>query len=253
MAEKELLQKLGLTDSEAKVYLALLKIGEFTSKGAILKEARIAPSKVYHILDKLMDKGLVSTITKNNIKRFAAAPPERIKDYLAIKKQELAEEEKTAEQLLPRFQSLYQAFREKTTAEIFIGWQGLETVYSTVLTGLKKGEYAYVLGASQGVNPEKTKRFFLKYGVIAHRKGITVKTIFNATARQYVADMEKEANTTFNKKFLFKTTPVEIAVAKDVTAIVMLKAEPIVILIRDKETAESFVTYFEELWKQAKP
>ncbi len=252
MAEKELLQKLGLTDSEAKVYLALLKIGEFTSKGAILKEAKIAPSKIYHILDKLMDKGLVSTITKNNVMRFAAAPPARLKDYLERKKQEVAEEEQTAAELLPQLELSYKAFREKTTAEIFIGWQGLETAYSTILAGLKRGDDVYVLGASQGADSEKTKRFFLKYGLKAHLKGIKVKIIFNATARQYVSEIEKETKIAFDKKFLFKTTPVEVAVAKDVTAIVMLKAEPLVILIRDKETAESFTTYFEELWGIAK-
>lgn len=253
MNEKELLQKLGLTDSEAKVYLALLRIGILTSKGAILKEAKIAPSKVYHVLDKLMDKGLVSTITKNNVKRFAAAPPARIKDYLTKKKQEFADEEKSAEALLPRLDALYKEFREKTTAEIFIGWHGLETVYSTVLANLKRGEVVYVLGASEGAIPEKTKQFFLKYGFKARLKGITVKVIFNETARRYAEAMEQEAKLTFNKKFLFKTTPVEVAISKDFTAIVMLKAEPLVILIRDKETAESFTTYFAELWKIARP
>src|SRR3989338_7705518 len=113
MAENELLQKLGLTDSEAKVYLALLKIGEFTSKGAILKEAKIAPSKIYYVLDKLMDKGLISTITKNNVKHFAAAPPARLNDYLEKKKQDFVEEEQTALKLLPKLELLYKSFQEK--------------------------------------------------------------------------------------------------------------------------------------------
>jgi len=164
MIEKELLQRLGLTDSEAKVYLALLKLGEFTSKGPILKQAKIAPSKVYHVLDKLIAKGLVSTIIKNNVKHFAAAPPARLKGYLRTKKQALQEEEQTATELLPRLDSLYKSFREKTTGEIFIGWQGMETVYSTFVTLVKKGDPWYVLGASGGVNQEKTTRFFNKYG-----------------------------------------------------------------------------------------
>jgi len=32
----------------------------------------------------------------------------------------------------------------------------------------------------------------------------------------------------------------------------MHKEEPIVILIQDKETSESFITYFTELWEIAK-
>ena len=55
----------------------------------------------------------------------------------------------------------------------------METVYSTVLNDLKKGQTAYILGASPGANPEKTKRFFLKYGLKAHQKGVYIKIIFN--------------------------------------------------------------------------
>ena len=64
--------------------------------------------------------------------------------------------------------------------------------------------------------------------------------------------MEKELKIKLNKKFLFKTTPVEIAITNNITAIIILKEEPIITLIHDKETAESFVTYFNELWKIAK-
>ncbi len=252
MIEKELLQKLGLTDSESKVYLALLKIGEFSTKGPVFKAANIAPSKIYHVLDKLIAKGLVSTIVKDGVKHFAAAPPVRLKDYLDSKKRELEIEEKTATELMPKLEGLYKTFREKTTAEIFMGWQGMESAYYSILNGMKKGDEWYGLGASEGVDKERTKQFFNKYGFKVHQKGIKARVIFNENARRYVAGFERDTGVKLVKKFLFKTTPVEVAVANDMTAIVMLKAEPLVILIRDKETAQSFITYFEELWKIAK-
>lgn len=252
MIEKELLQKLGLTDSEAKVYLALLMIGEFSTKGPILKETKIAPSKVYHVLDKLISKGLASTIIKDGIKHFASAPPERLKDYLDLKKRELAAEEKTASELMPKLEGLYKSFREKTTAEIFMGWQGMESAYYSIMNSMKKGDSWYGLGASEGEDPEKTKHFFNRYGYKVHQKGIIARVIFNENARNYVAEFEKETGVKLERKFLFKTTPVEVAVANELTAIVMLKKEPLVILIHDKQTAESFITYFEELWKIAK-
>ena len=129
MTNSDLLKKIGLTDSESKVYLALLKIGKLTSKGEILKESKIAASKIYIVLDKLMDKGLASTIIKNNVKHFSAAPPSRLKDYLDQKKQDIIENEKTADELLPKLELYYKSFREKTTAEVFFGWKGLETAY----------------------------------------------------------------------------------------------------------------------------
>ena len=72
------LRKIGLTESEIKVYLALLKIG-ISSKGKIIKESKIAPSKVYEIADKLIEKGLCSTITKNGVKHFMVVKVRRIK------------------------------------------------------------------------------------------------------------------------------------------------------------------------------
>ena len=249
---EELLRKIGLTSSEAKVYLALLKIGDFASKGKIIEEARIASSKIYEVLNKLISKGLASSIIKNNVTYFAAANPSRIKDFLEEKKKQISEQEKLAEEIMPKLQESYKNLRDKTTAELFLGWKGMETVYSTILSQAKKGQEVNILGASQGLDKEKTKRFFSIYSSKARLKGVNVRAIFNEGSRDYVKELEKELKIRFNKKFLFKTTPVEIAFTSNVTAIVILKEEPIVILVYDKETAESFSTYFEELWKIAK-
>lgn len=244
------LKQIGLTSSEVKVYLALLKIG-LATKGPLVDKAKIAPSKIYNVLDKLADKGLVSMIIRNNVKNYSAAPLERIKDYLKEKKNELENEEKVINSLLPVL-ARFQSRTEETTAEVFKGWRGMETAYSTVLNTMKAGETAYILGASTGMNIERTKSFFFKYSKIAKDKKINVKVIFNENARQYVKEMEDEAKITFNKRFLSKETKTEIAVSKNAIGIVILKEEPIVVLIRDKETANSFITYFEELWKIAK-
>ncbi|MAF35147.1 hypothetical protein CMO91_04855 [Candidatus Woesearchaeota archaeon] len=246
-----LLESVGLTSSEAKVYLALLKIGDFTSKGEILKQSGIAPSKVYHVLEKLLAKGLVSTIIKNNVRHFMAAPPSRIKEYVGQKQKQLRQEEATVEKVLPELESLYASFKERATAEVFLGWKGLETVYGSLINDLKKGEKVYVLGASQGADEEKTLRFFKKYGKKCMDQGVLVRMLYNETARPYVKKMRKEG-VYHQQRFLFKNTPVEIAVTKGVAAIVMLKQDPLVILIRDKETADSFIAFFNELWKIAK-
>lgn len=249
---EEILRKIGLTSSEAKVYLALLRIGEFSSKGKILEEAKIASSKIYEVLNKLIEKGMASTLIKNNVAYFAAASPLRIKDYLQEKKKQILEQEKILEGILPKLQESYKSLRDRTTAEIFFGWRGMETVYSTILNQMKKNQEVNILGASQGLDKEKTKRFFSIYSSKARLKGVKVRIIFNENSRAYIKEMEKELKIKFNKKFLFKTTSVEIAFTNNVTAIVILKEEPIVILIHDKETSESFSSYFKELWKIAK-
>ena len=127
MINQEFLKEIGLTKSEIKVYVALLKIGAFSSKGKIVEESKIASSKIYEVLNKLIEKGLVSTIIKNNIKHFAACSPNRIKDFLARKKEKIIEEEENINKILPFLLESYKSLKQQTKAELFIGWNGLET------------------------------------------------------------------------------------------------------------------------------
>ena len=78
---KKLLEEIGLTNGEIKVYLALLKLAE-TTTGKIIEEAQISSGKIYEILDKLIKKGLVSYITKDKTKYFTTSSPNRILDYM---------------------------------------------------------------------------------------------------------------------------------------------------------------------------
>jgi sugar-specific transcriptional regulator TrmB len=70
-----MIEEIGLNKQEQRVYAALLKLGTSTT-GPICKEANIASSHVYYILDKLIMKGLVSFQEKNRRKLFFASPPE---------------------------------------------------------------------------------------------------------------------------------------------------------------------------------
>src|SRR3989344_4529795 len=182
--DTKVLEEIGLTRSEIKVYLSLLEIGS-TSKGPLVKKAGITSSKIYEVLDKLIKKGLVSFILKNNVKYFKAADPRRVKDYLEEKKKNIEEQEINFDKILPLLEKKHLFLREETDAEIFMGWRGIETVFQDITNTLKKGDTDYVFGASKGHDPEKTRRFFDKYMEIGKRRGIKIKVIFNESSRDY--------------------------------------------------------------------
>ena len=73
--------KMGLTSGEAKVYVALAEIGS-TTVGPIVNKSKVAYSNIYEILNRLIDKGLVSFIIKEKTKYFQAATPNNIKKFL---------------------------------------------------------------------------------------------------------------------------------------------------------------------------
>ena len=85
---KEDLNRLGLTDGEARVYLLLLKLG-LAKVGAIVKDSTISYSKVYDVLQRLSMKGLVSQIIVENVKHFNAVEPYILHEYLQRKEEEL--------------------------------------------------------------------------------------------------------------------------------------------------------------------
>ena len=244
------LENIGLTKSEIKVYLALLEIGE-SSKGEIVKRAGIAASKVYDVLDKLIGKGLASYIIKNNVKYFSAANPKRIKNYISDKKESLIEQEQEFNKFLPSLESIYESLNEGTTIEVYKGWKGMETVYGNLLSKAKRGDSCYILGAGKSTKELQLEIFFSKYRKIALDKGVITKIIFNESARDYVSAMESNMGEIKEKRFLFNNTPSEIVIYKDNLIILIRKADPIVIYIKDKETSESFLNYFNELWKNA--
>ncbi len=140
--EEELLQTLrniGLTDGEAKTYLALLSIGTSTV-GSIIKKSGISASKVYYILDKLINKGLVSMIVKEKKKIFTASNPERILEYLDEEKQRIDKNKKNAEKIMPVLKLKKESISKLPIVELSKGMKGCETFYDEIYETMKKGD-----------------------------------------------------------------------------------------------------------------
>jgi sugar-specific transcriptional regulator TrmB len=82
------LQYFGLSEYEAKVYVALVSLGP-AKAGAISREADVPQSKIYNILDELIRKQLVE-VFEGRPKEFKAIAPETIlKNFVKEKEEEL--------------------------------------------------------------------------------------------------------------------------------------------------------------------
>ena len=121
------LQEIGLTESEAKVYLALLDLGNST-RGDIVNKSQIAGSKVYEILERLQAKGLVSIYVKKNIKHFKPTSPKNILSYLEERKQKLKELEDEATAILPALFAKFNASKEEQEVELLTGFKDRKSV-----------------------------------------------------------------------------------------------------------------------------
>ena len=119
------------------------------------------------------------------------APPIRIRDYLRKKQEEILQEEKELEKIMPKLQSYYDNIPEGVKVEVFMGWKGMETVYLNLLETAKKDEEVLIIGAGTGKEKEKLELLYTKYGKIAFKKRLKIKVIFNEGARNYIKKIEK--------------------------------------------------------------
>ena len=69
--DKQQLINIGLSNNEVDIYLSLLESGQ-SLVGEITKKTKINRTHIYDRLQKLINKGLVSYIIKNNRKYFYA-------------------------------------------------------------------------------------------------------------------------------------------------------------------------------------
>ncbi|MFA6888016.1 MAG: helix-turn-helix domain-containing protein [Candidatus Woesearchaeota archaeon] len=243
----KLLEEIGLTESEAKIYFALLELGS-SSTGPIVEKSGVASSKVYELLEKLSSKGLVSVFVESGVKHFEAASPQRIMDYLKEKKVTLDLQEKEIQKLLPELELKRTLAKYKTEATVFRGMKGLETAFEDVFKVLKKGDivYTFIVGDLD----DRLTTFFVRQYVKRKKVGIKSKTIFSEAGRK---SYNARDLSTFEGKILTHaaTSPATINIyGQKVIMRIGNSEEVIAIMINNKNLAESFMQQFNALWNQ---
>ena len=239
---KEELRKLGLTENETKVYLALLELGS-TNAGEIIKKTRLHRNIVYDNLDRLIEKGLVSFVTIKNIKHFEATSSKELKDFIEKQKEEILQKEQIANKLLPEIDKLRTSTERKQEATVFKGKKGLKTILEEIT---KTKDEILVLGTGWGMR-ETLGSYYEQWHLKLRQNKIKARIL-----------LPKNRKGLFLRPFIAKylsekeVIPSTIAIYEDKVLNVVWGEEPIAVLIISEKVAESYKNYFEYLWKIAK-
>ena len=244
-----LLKELGFTDSEIKVYLALLELGS-TTKGPIVAKSGVASSKIYELLDKLQRRGLVSAVIRSSVKYFESAHPSRLLDYVKEKEATLLKHHHQLEKLIPMLETKRSLAGLESETQVFKGIKGAETAYGDVLRQLKQGDEYFSMGIAKF--PPSFEKFLLQFHNKRCKAGIQCRIVANEIARNRLGKKFEALPYTkvrYMDKDLF--TPVAFVIYKDKT-IVSIGWEEIFIQIRSKSLADSLRTYANYLFLQGK-
>ncbi|MDP2946652.1 MAG: helix-turn-helix domain-containing protein [Nanoarchaeota archaeon] len=242
------LKKIGLTDGEIKIYLSLLELGSSTTWN-ITKKSGVSGSKVYEVLDRLAKKGLVSHITRNNVKYFESASPEKILDYLEIKSNEIESDKNEIKKIIPSL-ILKQTNSAKAEVKVFTGFEGAKTVYDINVKDCKKGDEMVGWGLTD--QPKSWESYFNEKEKIRDKRGIIYKMVLNEKYKSLYDARKNYKNTYF--RFFPKELemPTSVLVWKNKVALYVVTEQPITILIESEAVANSFKKYFNIMWSQAK-
>ncbi len=249
---EENLEQFGLTRGEAKVYEALLVLGSSTV-GPIVMKANVAHSNIYEILNRLLEKGLVSFNVKEKTKYFQAVDPTRIKEYLEKKELDLKKSKQVFDSILPGLEKLKNFIKTKEESEIFIGEKGLMTAYQYLLKGTDKsneGVFFDEINRTPEKYYEMAEKFYIKSWHLLRKFRSKWKGISNESRRK--TKLVKAYPSFIEQRYVDYPVPGNIDVINDKTLITVWGEKPIGILIQSQQVADNFRNYFYYVWDQAK-
>ncbi|MFH1711109.1 MAG: helix-turn-helix domain-containing protein [Nanoarchaeota archaeon] len=130
------LEKLGFSPNEIKVYLVLNDHGS-TKAGKISKLASVDRSSCYNSLKLLQEKGMVSYVMIGKIKWFQVTGPRRLLDYLH-------EQEDDVKSILPQLQEMHKSNKIEGQVRMFKGIKGIRSIFMDII---RTGKDNYVFGS----------------------------------------------------------------------------------------------------------
>jgi len=240
---EEVLKKLGLSETETKMYLALLREGEGTA-GHIADEAGVNRRLGYDSLRKLEKKGLVSFVAENEKKIYRPMEPRKLRYLLLSRMEELRSVADEIENLIPRLERYYEEKKEERRIRVLSGKEGIKALFRDEL---EEGKTIHLIGTPK-YSEEILKYFLPSFTSERVRKGILIKGIFDSDMREEVSKYRL-----IEARFLPEgwLSPVNISIYGEKIGIIFWLRKPMVIMIEDKDAASSFLRYFKMLWKTA--
>jgi sugar-specific transcriptional regulator TrmB len=238
--DTSILEDLGFTKSEIKIYLALLEIGK-SGAGNLISKTELQSSVVHMTLNKLLEKGLVSYIKKGRFREYYAQDPKMILEILDKKKARLKE-------LIPEIIKKQKPV-EKNDAEVFKGFRGLKSaLYDFIEEAKKDDEYLFFSFYTKNPNDfNEVYDYYREFEKDREKYGIITKGVVPINIKD-----KFEGRKMKNIKFIDYPIPTNISVFRDNVLMTPWEDEQITFLIKSRQLADSFRTYFYSIWGKEK-
>lgn len=203
-----ILEPFGLSQEESKIYLELLE-KKISTALSLSRNLHIGRTKVYRILDKLIEKELVVQQLDSGGFKFTANDPNQLSLLLTKKESELISLQKNLPQVIKILQSKVDSGKSGSRILYYRGQEGLSQVNWNLLKA--KGEFlSYEVSTASAYLPQ-VEAEKLRQAIV--EKKIFVRTLTNKTAQEPYTEITELVKHWWQLKYI---SPKKLQIRADV-------------------------------------
>ena len=248
--------RLGLTDTEAHIYRAGLEVPSI-GVHELTKETNIKRPTIYHALETLLQKGLISKKGTGKRLVFVMSNPENLKRLLDSRIREIEEEKKSIDDFIP---ILLTATNKETTNIQTVQYEGIEGIKSVVEEALYcKSRHWDILAPTQNFFSEFDKSYAAYFMNARNSRGLTARTLWEprpiekrSTSRILSVEQIRARNPRYLPEHLIGKFKSVLIIFDDKVAVITSLQQKTAILITSQEIHDTISTLFEGLWMVSK-
>ena len=245
MKYDDILLDLGLSDKEARTYLAILELGSSPIK-PIAQRSGVKRTSIYNFIDRLVGTGLITQTKVGRAIHYQAAPPTRLAE---LQRERL----RAIEQGLPEFNVLFNTLSTNPRIHYFEGPEQIKNIAREELGCKKLASYiwpdATTTEAIGGI------RFMQSIDKERIRKGVSIRSLRVHKPTEHLFETSRVGKD-FLREIRFAPPEYKIDMAMglyDTGKVSFFGKEGFGILIDSKDLYQLMSLLFELLWKKSKP
>lgn len=232
----------GLSKNEARVYLALLRLGT-TGVRSIIEASGLHSANVYAALTRLARRGLIGEVRREGKRYYEAGDPRALLGAIH-------ERERTLEALLPALGSLRQEGMSRAEATVLQGKEGLRTMLEDIL---REGADYYAVTSRGHVYEFLGQPYLARFHRVRVRKGMWRNILYGEEAHGTPGTRPRPLSRIRYLPRQF-ASPAALYTYGEKAALVIVEAGKIfVFILRSKGVADSFRSHWKLLYSLAKP
>lgn len=246
----KILKNIGLTETEISIYLTGLKYPSIGVK-ELEKQTGVKRTTIYHAINTLMEKGLVAKKGTTTRLVFVMTEPENIKRLINQKIEDLKQEQKSLDTVLPAFAKDLKYDESKINVLHYEGEEGIKLVVEEAL--YCKNKNWDIIAPLKNFFSDFDKKYADYFIETREYRDIKARSLWEKDFRRR-ALTEEEIETRAPKLLpqamhgKFKSV---LIIFDDKVAIISSFKEKSAILIQSQEIHDTFKAMFEGLYQMA--